>query len=144
MRKISVLFTVLIWASITNAAALEGAWEGDGHVIYTEGSKDLEPCEHAKLDIAWTEPDMVVTNWSTCVVDWDVEPLTFVNGVVFRRELPIGSFTQDSFRFEYRSMETALVYSVNAWVENDTLVMEEFLEVPNLWWSKGYYKYQRK
>lgn len=144
MLRVLLLFTLLILTSITHAAGLEGQWEGSGHVTYTQSSKDLDPCEKATIHMVWAEPDLIVNGWSTCVIDWDNEPLTFLNGQIFRRDLPIGTYTRESFQFEYHSAATAMVYSVRAWIENETLVMEEYLDVPNLWWSKGYYKFQRK
>ncbi len=144
MQRILLLFTLLISATITNAASLDGEWEGSGYLLLRESSKNYEACELTTITMTWVGQDLLVSGWDTCMINWGIEPLSFVGGQIFHKDLVIGNYTHLGFQFEYRSPDTGLMYSSHAWLEGDTLVMEEMLDVPGLWWSKGYYKLQRK
>ncbi len=140
-----LIFSVFfLFSPLALSNSLDGAWEGSGHMLLRENAKDFEPCELTTIQIAVVANDLVVSGWNTCMIDWGIEPLSFVGGQVLHGTDVIGTFTRLGFQFEYVSKETDLKYAVHAWLEGETLVLEEFLDVPSLWWSKGYYKYRRK
>lgn len=126
------------------ASVMAGEWEGSGYMYLREGSKDIHPCELTTLTVTDSGADLLLTDWGTCMVDWGLEPLAFVNGKVYHGSDVIGAYSSSEIRFEYRSAKTDLMYSVHLWMDGDTLVMDELFEVTGLWWSKGHYKHQRK